>query len=69
MSIPTNADGDFEVVDSNGTVQGTGRVDNGDVAFVYGTGTPASLLSVERFEDIVATNPVFQHLTLRAAGA
>lgn len=71
MAVATNSAGDFEVVDADGAVQGTGHVDADQfVIFHYGDGdgdVPDTTLTEAEFETAVAQLPQFKTLTIRPA--
>lgn len=68
MTIPTNDDGMFEVVDENGNVVGHGVIVGGTVDFSYAdTSQPSAVMSVDEFEARWAVLPQARLATLRAA--
>lgn len=70
MDIPTNDDGQFEIIDESGTVHGRGTVrDDGQLVFEHigGIGDQRVQMPVDEWKATWERLPQAQHLTLRAA--
>lgn len=68
MAIPVNNEGNFEVVDGNDVVVGSGHIgDDNYVRFTYGDSSEL-LMPLADFENVISVLPQFQSLTIRAAG-